>query len=329
MLARLSIIAALVLPSTLAHMSIFTESMYGMNPGWQQDGLDPIQPIGPNVQLQSDWWFRGSQTRARKPQNGSVADLEAGGTWEVEIACNLVWTSFGDRTTVPGSKLDACPLGNAGPYHSGDPALDHIEPSKLAGCALGIADVDDIENTNWDNIAIFSCVAQKVTTFDIPAMMPPCSSGNNFYMTAFDCRIVNHSSSATPIMTPLKDAVFCPPGNTTCVQTTGARRPLYAYNVPTNVPYFGANHRGAYNELWGFKDGAQNDIFEPAASTTSSIDGVSDTFSTDVQAANVVIGTSTSASSSDSLPDSRESRFARRRLARRRRSGKRLRLDAH
>lgn len=49
----------------------------------------------------------------------------------------------------------------------------------VAGCALGIADVDNIANVTMDNFAIFSvqhaCVQQRTTYFDIPAQMPPCT----------------------------------------------------------------------------------------------------------------------------------------------------------
>lgn len=35
-----------------------------------------------------------------------------------------------------------------GAYHSGDPADSDIDPNLLSGCALGIADVDDIEKVS-------------------------------------------------------------------------------------------------------------------------------------------------------------------------------------
>lgn len=45
-------------------------------------------------------------------------------------------------------------VDEAGPYHSGDPDGE-LDEKLLSGCALGIADVDDIEKTTMDNIAIF------------------------------------------------------------------------------------------------------------------------------------------------------------------------------
>lgn len=62
---------------------------------------------------------------------------------------------------------------------SGDPLSDEIDESLLSGCALGIADVDDINKVTMDNLAIFSvnheCVKQKMTSFEVPAKMPQCT----------------------------------------------------------------------------------------------------------------------------------------------------------
>jgi hypothetical protein len=62
---------------------------------------------------------------------------------------------------------------------SGDPLSTEIDLNLLSGCALGIADVDNINDVTMDNLAIFSvqheCIKQKVTSFDIPARMPPCT----------------------------------------------------------------------------------------------------------------------------------------------------------
>lgn len=121
----------------------------------------------------------GPAYRALPPLDGEITHLPAGGSVTFEIACHVAWTSYGVATTVPGSALDACP-GNTGAYHSGDPASLTIDNNLLSGCALGIADVDNIEDVTMDNLAIFSvnkqCVKQKMTSFQVPARMPACSS---------------------------------------------------------------------------------------------------------------------------------------------------------
>lgn len=132
--------------------------------------LDPVFPL---LLLQ-----RGPQYRALAPTSGQVTDLVAGSSLTVEIACHVAWTSFGTATTPVGSALDACP-NNSGAFHSGDPNSPTIDDNLLGGCALGIADVDNIEDVTMDNLAVFSvqqeCVKQKKTSFDIPAQLPKCT----------------------------------------------------------------------------------------------------------------------------------------------------------
>ncbi|KAL8292099.1 hypothetical protein RQP46_001565 [Phenoliferia psychrophenolica] len=201
----------------------------------------------------------------------------------MEISCHVAWTSFGWSTTVPGSYLDACP-GQPGPYHA-DPLALQVIPTEIAGCALGIANVDNIEDTNMDNIVIFSvqpnCVQNKMTSFDIPKMMPECSGEKcicgwfwlpengaaNFFMTAFDCSVSNVSPEATGFK-PLTDSTYCEDGDSTCGANL-AHRPLYAYNTPTNLilptdpSYVFNNNRPGYHATWGFQPGAQDGIFLP------------------------------------------------------------------
>lgn len=54
-----------------------------------------------------------------------------------------------------------------------------VDDGLLSGCALAIADVDDISKTTFDNLIVFSvqtqCVKQKDTTFDIPLELPKCT----------------------------------------------------------------------------------------------------------------------------------------------------------
>ncbi|ORY51762.1 hypothetical protein BCR35DRAFT_310676 [Leucosporidium creatinivorum] len=266
--------------------------MYGVGADFNYTAGDPVSPIGPDLPTQDDWWFRGPAYRALAPSlrpNGTVAELPAGGTVELEIACNVAWTRFRPETeTKEGSALSACP-NNPGAYHSGDPDSSTIDDDLLSGCAIGIADVDNIEDVTMDNLAIISvqsqCVRQKVTSFDIPKRLPPCSGDKcicawfwlanngtaNFYMTGFDCTVTDSPSNALPIVAP-QDPVFCAADNSTCMPTKGAKRPLYAYNTPSNVPWYDNNNRPGYHSLWSFEDGAQEDIYaelDEEASTSS------------------------------------------------------------
>ncbi|GAA5964130.1 hypothetical protein JCM3765_005349 [Sporobolomyces pararoseus] len=267
-------------------MSMWHPSMYGVGPNWGAGSTlpNPANPIGPDIADQNDWWFRGPESRALKPQNDSVMDLPAGGKVDIEIACNVAFTSYGITPSDLSDPLAACPE-NSGAYHSGVPG-EAVDDDLLSGCALAIADRDDIENVGWDDLVVFSvnqrCVKDRVTTFEIPEQLPECSGSKcicgwfwlanngtgNMYMTGFDCS-VSPSGKSSPILPPT-DPVFCPSTNSTCSPTKGAKRPLYAYNSPSNILWQGNDNRPGYHESWSFGDGAQNDIFETVAQTSSS-----------------------------------------------------------
>ncbi|GAA6060598.1 hypothetical protein JCM10212_004577 [Sporobolomyces blumeae] len=274
----LSVLSLLALPAIAsAHMSPWLPSMYGVGPNFAYDAGNPVDPIGPGWTTQDDWWFRGPNYRALKPQSNVATALPAGGSLTLEIACHVAWTSYGWSTTEPGSALDACPGDNAGPYHAGDPLSTEIDENLISGCALAIADVEDIEDVTMDNLVVFSvnhnCIKQKMTTFEIPAKMPKCTGSNcicswhwlanngtaNYYQTGFNCTVTGSPADATAIAPP-SDPVFCKNNPSSC--TTGAKRPIYAYNYPSNVPWIGNNDRAGYHASWSFpNDGAQNDIF--------------------------------------------------------------------
>ncbi|BGP27594.1 hypothetical protein JCM10295v2_006567 [Rhodotorula toruloides] len=237
--------------------------MYGVGTGFDYDAGDPVVPLDPGVQDMDEWWFRGPQARALKPQNGSVMELPAGGTAAVEIACNVAWTSYGSRTTNPSDLLSACP-DNYGAYHTGDPT-GPLDDDLLSGCALAVAYKSDIDEVGWDDLVVFStnqtCVRQKVTTFDSGCLHVQKEDASA--PAGFDCTFTHvNPSLSRPLLSPV-DPVFCPAGNTTCKPAHGAKRPLYAYNSPSNVVWEGNDARPGYHASWSFTlDGAQDDIFQ-------------------------------------------------------------------
>ncbi|GAA6016275.1 hypothetical protein JCM10207_000454 [Rhodosporidiobolus poonsookiae] len=245
-----------------------------------------------------DWWYRGPKYRSALPSIDQVALLPAGGSWTAEMACHKDYTSFGDKTTESGSEQECCP-GSPGLYHSHDDS-NNLDESQLGGCALGISDVilsklaalcstafsltywhfrreSSIDGTN--PIVIFSvqskCVWTRETTFSIPANMPACSGDYcicswhwiarqdlpNSYMTGFLCKITDATSAAR--WSEPQDAIWCGDDPSKCVK--GARRPMYAYNTPNNIPFWDENDpnakRPGYNSNCGWDDGAQDDIF--------------------------------------------------------------------
>lgn len=130
------------------------------------------------------------------------------------------------------------------------------------------------------------CVAQKQINYEIPAAMPACTGEKcicgwcefparlasnphcstptlisltsavvwlanngtaNFYMTAFDCKVTGATSTAK-IAAPV-DPTWCDPAELaagTCTTVAGAKRPLYAYNYPSNIVWKGNYDRPGY-----------------------------------------------------------------------------------
>lgn len=163
------------------HMAPWAPSVFAfMGPAGCTDDCEglPVSPLGPNWE-QTQWWFRGTSCTgaAQLPYPAKASLLPAGGSTTFEITCHKAFSSYGVSPTTPGNELDACPSG-AGPYHA-DQAGVIFNASLVAGCALGIYDSTDWTKATMDNIVIFSvqpeCVKQKVTSFDVPQNMPPCS----------------------------------------------------------------------------------------------------------------------------------------------------------
>ena len=77
--------------------------------------------------------------------------------------------SLSPRTSNLSDPLAACP-SNSGAFHSGVPG-EEVDDDLLSGCALAIADKDDIEKVGWDDLVVFSvnqrCVKDRVTTFEM------------------------------------------------------------------------------------------------------------------------------------------------------------------
>ncbi|BGP15156.1 hypothetical protein JCM10213v2_003113 [Rhodosporidiobolus nylandii] len=315
-MASTVLLLAALATAAQAHMSPYHPSMYGVGEYFDSsEAGDPFAPLGPFWE-KDDWWFRGPTARSLKPAERTyptgVLDVPAGGTITLEIACHVAWTSYGWATTEPGSDRDACP-GNTGAYHSGDPNADEIDPSLLSGCALAIADKENIEDVGWDDLVVFSvqeqCVKQKYTDFQVPAKMPKCTGSKcicgwfwlanngkfcgscttNFYMTAMDCAVSGSPADALPIAAP-QDPVFCAD---------------WSGQSPYNVPFISNDWRAGYHETWSFRNGAQNDIFVTAGSSAAQ----NSTTASAVAASSTTAASSTAAASStvasfSSLPGS-------------------------
>lgn len=270
----------LFVPFALGHAAIWHPSMFGFNVTAQTFPYDnrPVVPLS-NMPF-SQWWFHGHLGYPPHPQD--VFELPAGKNVTAEIACDKGATTFypssqGGNVQQGGS---VCPNSPMSAYHT-------TGLSDVKGCALAIAYKSNASEVQPEDFAIFSvnqtCVWDRYTDFGVPEKMPPCpnnmcicaffwihspdSGSEQNYMNGFQCRVTNSTSSVALAKSqvarrcgadPANKKPLAVPGN--C--TYGAKQPLYWYQAERNNMFEGTYSPPFYNDLYNFKDGAQNDIFQ-------------------------------------------------------------------
>ncbi|KAI5806802.1 hypothetical protein DFH27DRAFT_358925 [Peziza echinospora] len=251
---------AYTIPSVLGHMAMWDPSVYGFT----GSGAKMIEPL--HGMPFEQWWFHNEIT-AHPPAPGKIFDLPAGGTAVAQIACEQRWTKHGGN---PDPNNSPCPSDPAA-AHAGLPPKD----SSMRGCGLAIAYKSDARDVKKEDFVIFSvnhaCVKTRDTNFPVPKGMKACPNGkcicawfwqgfesnDEMYMNGFDCKI---SNPGTLTLAPPKAPKPCHGNPSACVR--GAKNPMYWANLDkSNIEYFGRNKLPAYNDDWGFPNGAQNDIF--------------------------------------------------------------------
>lgn len=272
-----------LLPSALAHVAFFHPSMYGFNVTDKTFDYDnrPVVPI--KEMTFNQWWFHGHLDHP--PNDGDIFELPAGQAATAELACHRGATSYhagadGGDIRDPNEPNNPCPDSPTDAFHT--TGLDDVK-----GCALAIAYKSDVGDVVPEDFVIFSvnqtCVWNRFTDFQVPERMPPCpeggctcawfwthsinSGGQENYMNGFKCNITG-STSPTPLAKPKvarrcgkdpqNDKIEDFPGN--C--TYGAKAPFYWFNKERNNMFEGFYSPPHYNDLYNFRDGPQDDIFE-------------------------------------------------------------------
>ncbi|KAI0792794.1 hypothetical protein C8Q75DRAFT_804519 [Abortiporus biennis] len=278
--AILILLAGVHFPLASGHASIFHPSMWGFN---VTDHTYPYdnRPVSPLINMTFEqWWFHGHLDHPPNP--GDIFDLPAGQTATTEIGCNKGATSY--FASSEGGDIrsgdDPCPGSPPSEYHTNG-------PDDLKGCSLAIAYKDDVNQVQPEDFTVFSvnqtCVFHRFTDFQVPARMPPCpaggcicawfwihsqdSGGEQNYMNGFKCNITGSTSNvalAKPQVPrrcgadPDNGKMQASPGN--C--TYGAKQPFYWFQAERNNMFEGTYSPPFYLDLYNFKDGAQDDIFE-------------------------------------------------------------------
>ncbi|KAH9948720.1 hypothetical protein B0H21DRAFT_732796 [Amylocystis lapponica] len=272
---------AAILPLTAGHVvPFFHPSMWGFNVTAQTFPYDN-RPVAPLVDYTfNQWWFHGHLDHPPNP--GDFFELPAGKPATSELACDKGATSY--FASDPGGNIQSgdnvCPGSPIAEFHT--TGFDDLK-----GCALAIAYKDDVTQVQPADFTVFSvnqtCVWTRFTDFQVPAKMPPCpsggcicaffwihspdSGGEQNYMNGFKCNVTGATSNvalAEPQVPrrcgadPANGKPNASPGN--C--TYGAKNPFYWFQAEQNNMFEGTYSPPFYTDLYNFKDGPQDDIFQ-------------------------------------------------------------------
>lgn len=269
----LAALLSLIAVPAAAHMTMWHPAMYGFVPNDLEysKASQPI-PIGASFDR---WWFRGDIDKP--PADGQFLELPAGGVFTGEISNNKVYTSYGKKPTPDTGKMASMNEGN-GLLHALDPF--HIPPDQtkeVMGCGLGIAYESDVHKIKPEDFTIIStnrhCPWYRDVDFHIPKGLPPCppggchcmwgwihnelGGGQELYFTGYRCNVTGETGTV-PIPKPAI-ARKCPYNKNNC--TIGAKQPHYWLMGERNNNPQGYSDAPFYNEAYGFKDGAQDDLW--------------------------------------------------------------------
>ncbi|KAI0368587.1 hypothetical protein BV20DRAFT_968942 [Pilatotrama ljubarskyi] len=272
---------AVLASAASAHIAAFWHSsMYGFNVTDKTFPYDN-RPQVPLYNMNFDqWWFHGHL--GYPPNEGDFFELKAGGSVTSVLSCDkgaTPWYNSSQGGDVGYGSDSPCPGSPTSAYHT--TGIDDVK-----GCALAIAYKSDVNDVKPDDFAIFSvnhtCVWNMYTQFDVPNL-PACPEGGchcawfwihsidsgseQIYMNGFKCKVVGDVGTqplgkpAVPRRCGADPDNGLPdprPGN--C--TIGAKLPMYWYqNEGNNMPE-DTYHAPYYNDLYGFHDGAQHDVFQ-------------------------------------------------------------------
>lgn len=160
--------------------------------------------------------------------------------------------------------------------------------AEVAGSALGIAYKSDANTVTPDDFVIISVAhdspARQLQPYSIPANLPPCpdnrcicawfwihdsrGGGDEMYMTGFQCSVTDTGPSTKTLGKPRApqrcdgdgwdDSVKAQKGK--CVK--GAKSPMFWKNKGGMNMIEPGHWAPTYSDKYGFKDGAQEDVFQ-------------------------------------------------------------------
>ncbi|KAI8980162.1 hypothetical protein BD414DRAFT_112698 [Trametes punicea] len=282
MLSTLPVIFAFVAVyagTASAHIAFWHQSMYGFNVTDKTFPYDN-RPQVPLYNMSFDeWWFHGHI--GYPPNDGDFFELEAGGEVNTILSCDKGATPYYNSSQGGEAGYGSnspCPGAPMSEYHT--TGLDDVK-----GCMLAIAYKSDVNDVQPDDFVAFSinrtCVWEMNTKFQVPKL-PACPEGGchcawfwihsidsgaeQIYMNGFKCKVVGDVGTQ-PLGKPAvprrcgADPDNGRPDPTPGNCTIGAKLPMYWYQREGNNMFEGTYEAPYYNALYGWNDGAQNDIF--------------------------------------------------------------------
>ncbi|KAJ8454723.1 hypothetical protein ONZ51_g12869 [Trametes cubensis] len=281
--ASLAVAAAAFASTASAHIAFWSPAMYGFNVTDQTFSYDN-RPQVPLYNMTFDqWWFHGHI--GYPPNPGDFYELKAGGEVDAILSCDkgatVYYNSSQGRVSgdVGYGSNSPCPGAPMSEYHT--TGFDDLK-----GCALAIAYKSDVNDVQPDDFVIFSvnqtCVWEMHTKFQVPNL-PACpeegchcawfwihsidSGSEQIYMNGFKCKVTGDVGTQ-PLGKPAvprrcgADPDNGRPDPTPGNCTIGAKLPMYWYQREGNNMFEDTYHAPYYDDLYGFHDGAQTDIFQ-------------------------------------------------------------------
>lgn len=285
------------LAATNAHIAPYHRAMYCFNgnvTGLVNENDDTsCQPMF-NLTFNDFWLRHWDSCDQFPPPNDTFLELPAGGNFELGIVSNRAFTEYSF-----GGKYQGFNWPDGGNYPDdynvptciGQPNMHTQNQSMAAGTAFAISYEPKIENVKLDNLVVFTVTPntpwKKVTTYQVPAAMPPCPPEGCFCtwlwvpdncgepnqnVVVYKCRVVN-STSTIPLAPPTP-AVWCEGDPGSCTQ--GPKQIVVWNQLDGNNTFVegfdqsGQHKSPGYNLKMGFHPGAQNDIFQPSATPSAS-----------------------------------------------------------
>ena len=129
-----------------------------------------------------DWWFQHDRgCDQAPPPEGHYLELPAGGSFQVEIAVNRAFTTFGINPNFNGYFGGPQTLVRSGEGCVVDPNMHTKDQLTSPGTVFAISYQNSIDKVTPENLVVFTVRAhtpwQRVTSYDVPRDLPPCPPG--------------------------------------------------------------------------------------------------------------------------------------------------------